>query len=309
MEEMRVSFGKYLAELGAEYKNLYVLDADLKTSTKTVLFEDAFPNRLIQMGIAEQNMVGFAAGLSLGGKIPVACTFAAFLSQRVADQVVSSVAYPKLNVKLAGAYSGVFASHCGATHMSLEDLAIMRCMPNMRVAASADNEELKQVMRAAVEYVGPVYFRVHRGAPDAIITEGLSFEWGKGHVLHDGDDVSIISTGITSQWALKAAVLLEKKGVRARMIHMPSIKPFDTELVIKAAKETGRIVTVENHSVLGGLGSLVCETLAEECPVPVRRIGINDAFGQTAPDSELIEYYGFEPKSIAKQVKDFLKKK
>ena len=306
MDEMRTTFGKYLAELGNEYKNLYVVDADLKTSTKTVLFEEAHPDRLLQVGIAEQNMVGMSAGLSLGGKIPVACTFAAFLSQRVLDQVVSSVAYPKLNVKLAGAYCGVFASHCGATHMSLEDLAIFRSMPNMYVADATDNEELKQVIKAAIDYEGPVYFRVNRGAPDAIITEGLKFEWGKGHVLKDGKDVTIVSTGITSQWALQAANLLEAEGISARMIHMPSIKPFDEELLLKAAQETKAIVTVENHSINGGLGGLVAEILSEKCPTKLHRIGVKDFFGQTAPDSELIEFYGFDPQNIAKETKEFI---
>ena len=309
MEEMRTTFGKYLSELGENYPNLYVMDADLKTSTKTVLFEEKFPQRFVQTGIAEQNMVGIAAGLALEGKIPVVCTFAAFLSQRVLDQVISSVAYPQTNVKLAAAYSGVFASMCGATHMSLEDLAIMRSIPGMRVVDAADNEELKQVIKAAVDFEGPVYFRVHRGKPDRIITEGRTFCWGKGYQLLNGDDLTIVSTGITSQWAFQAAQALHEQGIGARMLHIPCIKPFDEMLVQKAAQETRLVLTVENHSIYGGLGGTVAELLSERCPVRVKRLGVNDIFGQTAPDGELSKYFGLDPANIVSEAKALLAEK
>lgn len=309
MEEMRETFGKYLAELGDDYKNMYVIDADLKTSTRTVLFEDAHPERFIQCGIAEQNMIGVSAGLALEGKIPVACTFAAFLSQRVLDQVNTSVSYPHINVKLAAAYSGLFASMCGATHQSLEDYAIMRSMPGMYVADAADNHELQQVMKAAMDYDGPVYYRVNRGAPDAIITEGREFAWGKGYKLHDGEDVTIVSSGITSQWALEAAQELEACGIHARMLHMPSIKPFDEELLVQAAKETGLVVTVENHSVKGGLGGLVAEVLSEKQPTRLIRMGVQDCYSQTAADPVLAEYHEIDTKGIVKAVKAAVKEK
>lgn len=303
MEEMRETFGKYLAELGDSYQNMYVIDADLKTSTRTVLYEDVHPRRFVQCGIAEQNMIGIAAGLALEGKIPVVCTFAAFLSQRVLDQINSSVSYPFVNVKLAAAYSGLFASMCGATHQSLEDLAIMRAMPGMRVAAAADNLELKQVMKASMDYFGPVYYRVNRGAPDAIITEGNTFTWGKGYQLHPGNDLTIVSTGITSQWALQAARELEQCGIHARMLHMPSIKPFDTELLIQAARETNLVVSVENHSMLGGLGGLVSEILSTEYPTKVIRIGVQDCYSETAADPILAEYHGIDVKGIVRTAK------
>ncbi|MBQ6735647.1 MAG: transketolase family protein [Lachnospiraceae bacterium] len=302
MEEMRETFGKYLATLGSEYDNMYVLDADLKTSTRTVLFEDVYPKRFVQCGIAEQNMVGISAGLALEGKIPVICTFAAFLSQRVLDQVNTSLAYPHINVKLAAAYSGIYASMCGATHQSLEDLAIMRAMPGMYVAAPGDNRELQQVMKAAMEHEGPVYYRVNRGAPDSSISDGHTFSWGKGHVLREGDDITIVSTGITSQWALEAANKLSSYGVSARVLHMPSIKPFDEELLIKAAKETGQVFTVENHSVIGGLGGLVAEVLSYHHPTRIVRIGIQDHFCETAADDVLTEHYGIGCDAIVERI-------
>lgn len=296
--EMREAFGRELVELGKQYPNMYVLDGDLNTSTRTGPFAAAHPKRFIQAGIAEQNMIGMAAGLAIEGKIPVACTFASFISLRCLDQISTGVAYPFLNVKIAGAYCGVFASKCGSTHQSFEDIAIFRAMPCMRVADPGDNEELKQIMKAAMDYYGPVYYRITRMPPDAVITEGRTFEWGKGHQLVDGSDLTIVSTGITSQWAYAAAKQLHQEGISARMLHMPSIKPFDEELLVKAASETGRIVTVENHSVIGGLGSAVTEVLSEKCPTRVLRLGIQDRFGDTAPDVELIDEFGMGVRDI-----------
>lgn len=303
MEEMRDAFGKQLVELGKMNRNIYVADADLNTSTRTIHFAKEFPRRFIQVGIAEQNMIGISAGLSIEGKIPIACTFAAFLSTRALDQVSNSVAYPKLNVKLAGAYCGLFASKCGATHQSMQDLANMRSMPNMRVIDPADNEELKRVIFAAVKYNGPVYFRITQIAPDATITNGLDFEWGKGYKLMDGTDVTLISTGIASQWAIKAAEELRKENIKAMVLHIPCLKPLDEEIIVKAAKGTGVVVTIENHSVIGGLGSAVCETLCKELPTPVFRCGIQDRYGDTGSNEDLIIEFQLGIKDIIEMVK------
>lgn len=304
--EMREAFGLHLVDLGRRNKDIYVVDADLNTSTRTVHFLNEFPKRFVQAGIAEQNMVGIAAGLAIEGKIPVVCTFADFLTKRALDQVSISVSYPKLNVKLAGAYPGLFAGKCGATHQSVQDLANMRAMPCMRVIAPADITELQSAMDALVEYHGPVYFRIPRMAPDAELTAGRKFEWGKGHTLREGKDATIIGTGIASQWTVKAAELLAAEGIDCRVLHMPSIKPFDEELVIQAAKETRAIVTAENHSVIGGLGSAVCEVTAKAAPAKVLRMGIQDRFGDTADDIDLIKHYGLTPEDIAATVKQTL---
>lgn len=300
MVEMREAFGLHLVELGKRNDKVYVLDADVNTSTRIVHFLKAFPKRFVQAGIAEQNMVGIAAGLANEGKIPIACTLADFLTKRAMDQISISVAYPRMNVKLAGAYPGLFAGKCGATHQSVEDLACMRAMPDMRVVAPADITELKSAMDAIVDYCGPVYFRVPRMAPDMEVTEGLRFEWGKGHTLAQGDDITLISTGIATQWTVRAAQLLKDQGVSCRVLHMPSVKPFDEELTIRAARETGVIVTVENHSVIGGLGSAVCEITSRHMPVKVIRMGIQDRFGDTADDTDLIRRFGLTPEDIAR---------
>jgi transketolase len=306
MEEMRDTFGKYLVELGYQYDNMYVLDADLKTSTKTDYFEDVFPRRFLQCGIAEQNMIGISAGLALEGKIPVVSTFAAFLSQRALDQVNSSIAYPFLNVKLAGAYSGLFASMCGATHQSLADIAIMRAIPNMRVADPASNEELKLVMKASMDYFGPVYYRVSRGALQTPIPEIESFNWGKGVILHQGNDITIVSSGVTTQWAYSATLALREIGIEVQLLHMPSIKPFDEELLIQAARKTKFVMSVENHSIKGGLGSLVSEILGEKCPTRIVRLGVQDCYSETASDSVLADYHGISEKGIFTCVKEHL---
>lgn len=298
MEEMREAFGKELVELGKQYDNLFILDADLNTSTRTVLFMNEFPKRFIQVGIAEQNMIGIAAGLSIEGKIPVVCSFADFLTKRSCDQVSISVAYPNLNVKLAGAYPGMFTGKAGATHQSIQDLANMRAMPNMRVVAPCDNYELSQVMKSMLDYNGPVYFRVTKQSVGRIIPEGVKFEWGKGIVLQEGSDITLVGTGLASQWAYEAAGQLANEGIHARMIHMPCLKPFDRELIVAAAKETGAVVTVENHSIIGGLGSAVSEVLSEEYPTYVQRLGIKDKFVESGEDDELRQKYGLTVEDI-----------
>lgn len=306
MAEMRDTFGQTLIELGKTYKNLYVMDADLNTSTRTVGYFKEYPQRYVQAGICEQNMVGMAAGLALEGKIPLACTFATFLSLRALDQISTSVCYPQLNVKIVGSYCGLFTSKTGATHQAIQDLAIFRAMPNIRVVDPCDNHELKQVMKATLDYVGPTYQRCTIITPDAEITEGLTFEWGKGHQLVDGDEITIVSTGITSQWAYQAAKQLHEEGISARMLHMPSIKPFDHELLEKAAKETKGIITVENHTVIGGLAGAVAESLCEHTPAKMARLGVQDRYGNTGSDKELIEEYGIGTKHICQAVRDFL---
>lgn len=298
MEEMREAFGRCLVELGRDYPGLFVLDADLNTSTRTVLFMEAFPKRFVQVGIAEQNLVGIAAGLALEGKIPLACTFADFLSKRACDQVSISIAYPRLNVKLAGAYPGLFAGKTGATHQSVQDLANMRAMPNMRVVAPCDNGELRQVMKAAMDYDGPVYFRVSRLALPDLLPPGTGFTWGKGVVLRPGTDVTLVGTGVASHWAMEAAASLAGEGIDARVLHMPCLKPFDRSLAAAAARETGALVAVENHSVIGGLGGAVAETLGEEYPAPVVRVGVPDRFVETGEDDELRQAYGLATQDI-----------
>lgn len=306
MEEMRDTFGRKLVELGREYQNLYVLDADLNTSTKTDNFLKEFPSRFIQVGVAEQNMIGIAAGLSLEGKIPFACTFADFLTKRACDQISISIAYPKINVKLVGAYPGLFTGKAGATHQSVQDLSNMRAMPNMTVIAPCDNNELCQAMEKIVEYNGPVYFRVPRIAVDNIIPEGIKFEFGKGVLIKEGNDVTLVSTGIGSQWAYEAAEKLIKQGIHPTLIHMPVLKPIDRQILIDSAKRTNKVVTVENHSIIGGLGSAVMEILAEEYPVLVNRIGIKDQFTETGEDNELIIKYKLTPEHIVESVKRLL---
>ncbi|MDR1832372.1 MAG: transketolase family protein [Fusobacteriaceae bacterium] len=307
MEELREVFARELIELGKEFPNLYVIDADLKTSTRTVLFEDAYPRRFIQAGIAEQNMVGIAAGLALEGKIPIVCTFANFLASRALDQVYTSVAYPGINVKFAGAYSGILTGKLGATHQAIEDLAVMRGIPGLRIAAPADSWELRSVMRKSVEYNGPVYFRVDKNKPELEFTMGFPFEWGKGHEILHGTTATLIGTGIASRWAFEAASALHEEGINVRFLHMPSIKPFDDELVLKAAKETGILITIENHSIIGGLGGAVCEVACREQPAKVVRLGVKDMFCETGSDVELQEEYNLTAKDITKTVKSLLK--
>ncbi len=298
MEEMRLAFGKKLVELGAMYDALYVIDADLNTSTKTDLFLDRYPRRFVQVGIAEQNAVGMAAGLALEGKIPVVCTFADFITKRACDQVSISIAYANLNVKLAGAYAGMFTGKQGATHQSVQDIANMRAMPNMRVLGPCENEELAQMMDAMMEYEGPVYFRTPRATLSKITPPGYTFQWGKGVVLKPGKDITLAGTDISSQWLFAAEPLLREKGIDAELVHFPSIKPFDTDLLIASASKTGAVLTVENHSRLGGFGSAVAEVLSETRPTPLIRMGVDDKFVESGEDEDLLEKYGLSARHI-----------
>ena len=304
----RESYGNALAELGAEYENLVVLDADLAAATKTGIFKKAFPDRHIDCGIAECNMMGIAAGLATTGKIPFASSFAMFAAGRAFEQVRNSIGYPKLTVKIGATHAGISVGEDGATHQCNEDIALMRTIPGMVVINPADDVEAKAAVRAAIEHEGPVYLRFGRLAVPVINdTPDYKFELGKGVVLREGKDVTIIATGLPVSECLAAADKLAADGIDAKVINIHTIKPLDEDLVVKAAKETGKVVTVEEHSVIGGLGSAVCDVLSEKCPTQVMKIGINDTFGESGPAVELIKKYGLDADSIYEKVKAFAK--
>ncbi len=298
-EEMRDVFGKTLLELGHEFPNIIVLDADLHTSSKAVYFKQAFPARFIQCGIAEQNMFGIAAGLATQGYIPFPCTFAVFAAKRALDQVSISIAYPKLNVKIPGSYVGIPTSRAGASHNAVTDMAIMRGMPHMRVADPGDNWELRSMMRAAVLTEGPVYFRVTRYTLPDLFGEGHQFAWGRGHRLREGADVTLIGTGMMTGFCLQAADLLARDGIWADVLHYGSVKPIDEDLIAESARKTGAVVTAENASVIGGLGSAVAEVLGERAPAVLRRIGVQDRFIESGGVAELLAEYRLRPEDIA----------
>ena len=304
----RESYGKALAELGAEYENLVVLDADLAGATKTAVFKKAFPERHIDCGIAEGNMMGVAAGLATTGKIPFASSFAMFAAGRAFEQIRNSIGYPHLNVKIGATHAGISVGEDGATHQCNEDIALMRTIPGMVVISPADDVEARAAVRAAVEYEGPVYLRFGRLAVPVIHDEAsYKFEIGKGVVEREGKDVTIVTTGLCVSESLEAAAKLAEEGIDAKVINIHTIKPIDEELILAAAKETGKIVTVEEHSVIGGLGSAVCDVLSEKLPTRVMKIGINDTYGESGPAKELIKKYGLDSESIATRVKDFVK--
>lgn len=303
----RESYGNALAELGKEHEDIVVLDADLAAATKTSVFQKAFPDRHIDCGIAESNMIGVAAGLAAAGKTPFASSFAMFAAGRAFEQVRNSVGYPKLNVKIGATHAGISVGEDGATHQCNEDIALMRTIPGMVVINPSDDVEARAAVRAAYEHKGPVYMRFGRLAVPVINDNpGYKFEIGKGVVLRDGKDLTIIATGLPVANTLEAAEKLAAEGIDARVINMHTIKPLDDKLVLQAAKETGRIVTVEEHSVIGGLGSAVCDVLSEQAPTKVMKIGINDTFGESGPAVELVKKYGLDSESIYHKVKSFL---
>ena len=307
----RVAYGKALAELGSQYPNLVVLDADLSGSTQSQFFAKAFPERFYNMGIAEANMTAVAAGLAACGKMPFTNTFAMFAAGRAWEQVRNSVAYPRLNVKIVGSHGGLSVGEDGATHQCIEDLAIMRAIPNMVVVSPCDGPEMRLAVRALLDYDGPAYLRLGRLAVESVTDEipGYSFHLGQGVTLRDGGDCTVIATGMMVQMALKAAQLLAAEGVSVRVIDMHTIKPLDEELVLKAALETRCIVTSEEATVIGGLGSAVAEFLSEHCPVPVVRHGVNDVFGRSGKAQDVLAAYGLTPEGIADKVRCALKLK
>jgi transketolase len=303
----RDSYGAALAELGKEYPNLVVLDADLAESTRTSMFKKVFPERHIDVGIAESNMMGIAAGLATTGKIPFVSTFAMFAAGRAFEQVRNSVAYPKLNVKIGGTHAGITVGEDGASHQCNEDFALMSVIPNMVVMCPADDIEAKACVRAAVEHDGPVYIRFGRAAcPIINDTPDYKFEIGKGTVVREGTDVTIIATGICVGSAIEAAEKLAADGVSAEVINICTIKPLDKELVVASAKKTGKVVTVEEHSVIGGLGSAVSNALSELCPTKVKKLGMQDVFGESGTASELVHKYGLDGEGVYNSVKEFI---
>ena len=304
----RESYGNALVELGAEHDNLIVLDADLAAATKTGVFKKAYPDRHIDCGIAECNMMGIAAGLSTTGIVPFASTFAMFAAGRAFEQVRNSIGYPHLNVKIGATHAGISVGEDGATHQCNEDIALMRTIPGMVILNPADDVEAKACVKAAYEYNGPVYLRVGRLAVPVINDRpDYKFELGKGVVLREGKDVTIVATGLCVSSALEAAEKLAADGIDAKIINIHTIKPLDEELIVAAAKETGKVVTVEEHSVIGGLGSAVCDALAEKCPVPVKKIGVQDVFGESGPAAALLAKYKLDGEGVYEQVKEFCK--
>ena len=304
----RESYGNALVELGAEHDNLIVLDADLAAATKTGVFKKAYPDRHIDCGIAECNMMGIAAGLSTTGIVPFASTFAMFAAGRAFEQVRNSIGYPHLNVKIGATHAGISVGEDGATHQCNEDIALMRTIPGMVILNPADDVEAKACVKAAYEYNGPVYLRFGRLAVPVLNDRpDYKFELGKGVVLREGKDVTIVATGLCVSSALEAAEKLAADGIDAKIINIHTIKPLDEELIVAAAKETGKVVTVEEHSVIGGLGSAVCDALAEKCPVPVKKIGVQDVFGESGPAVALLAKYKLDGEGVYEQVKEFCK--
>lgn len=305
----REAYGETLKELGAKIPEIVVLDADLSASTKTAVFAKAFPGRFFDTGIAEGNMMSVAAGLAASGKIPFASTFAVFGAGRAYEQIRNSICYPNLNVKVAVTHAGLTVGEDGATHQMLEDIALMRALPNMTVVVPADAAETAQVIRWAASYQGPVYIRMGRAKVEDVISPDAEFVPGKSTTLADGSDVTIMACGIMTQQALQAAKMLAEEGISARVINMSSIKPIDEEAIVKAAKETGAIVTCEEHTVMGGLGSAMAEVVVRQCPVPMAMVGTEDVFGQSGKASEVLKVYGLTPEHIALEAKKLVEAK
>lgn len=306
----RDSYGETLKELAEEYKDLVVLDADLAAATKTGIFKKAYPERFFDCGIAEANMMGVAAGLATCGKIPFASTFAMFAAGRAYEIVRNSIGYPHLNVKIGATHAGISVGEDGATHQCNEDIALMRTIPGMTIINPCDDVEARAAVRAAVEFEGPVYMRFGRLAVPVINdSENYKFEIGKGVVMRDGSDVTIVATGLMVNEAVEASKMLESEGISARVVNIHTIKPLDKELICRCAKETGVIITAEEHSVIGGLGSAVAETVTECCPVPVIKVGVNDEYGYSGPAVELLKKFGLSAENIAEKARQAVKLK
>ena len=306
----RVAYGRALEEFGSD-ENIYVFDSDLKSCTMTAYFADKYPERFFNMGIAEANMVDTAAGMAACGAVALVHTFAVFAAGRVYDQVRNSVAYPGLNVKIVGSHAGITVGEDGATHQRIEDISLMRTIPGMTVVVPCDGSETRLATKAILEYTGPCYLRTGRCALDTVTDqfENYHFELGKGVRLADGRDVTIIACGLMVQESLKAAELLKVEGISARVIDMHTIKPIDRELILKAADETGAIVTAEEHNIIGGLGGAVAEVLSSERPIPLERVGVNDCFGHSGHPEELLRHYGLAPEDVAAAAKKAIARK
>ena len=302
----REAYGAALAELGERYENIVVLDADLSKSTKTFEFKKKFPERFFNIGISEQDLMGTAAGFATCGKIPFASTFAMFAAGRAFEQVRNSIAYPNLNVKIAATHAGITVGEDGASHQAIEDIAIMRAIPNMTVINPSDAITTKKTMEAVIEYNGPVYIRLGRLAVPVIHKEDVKLEIGKGIVLKEGKDATIIAAGFMVHLAMEAADILKKENIDTEVIDMHTIKPIDKDLIIKSAIKTKAVVTAEEHNIIGGLGSAVAEVLSEECPTPMVRVGIGDVFGQSGKPADLVEFYKISAKDIVAAVKKMM---
>lgn len=302
-KSIRSVFGQTLAELGKDNPNIVVMDADLACSTQTQVFGKAFPERFFDAGIAEQDMIATAAGLASTGKIPFVASFAMFATGRTYDQIRNSICYPEFNVKIIGTHGGVTVGEDGASHQALEDVALMRNIPNMSVIVPADCRECEQVIKFAAENYGPMYIRIPRTNVCDIFDEKYEFDFCKAQLLEDGVDVSVISNGETLAEVLEAAEILKKEGYSVQIIHVPVVKPLDGATVIEHVKKTKFVITVENHSIIGGLGSAICELLAEYYPMPVHRLGVNDTFGQSGKWDFLLDYYGLSSEKLAKSIK------
>ena len=305
----REAYGKALVKLGQVNDNVVVLDADLSKSTKTNDFYKAFPERFFNMGIAEQNLIGAACGLATAGKIPFASSFAMFATGRAFEVIRNSVAYPKLNVKVCATHAGLTVGEDGASHETVEDIAIMRVIPNMTVLVPADGVEAEQMILEAARVYGPMYVRLGRSAVPTLFDENYKFEIGKGVVVREGNDATIIACGIMVNEAIIASKTLKSEGINARVVNMSTIKPIDRELIINAAKETGVIVTAEEHSIIGGLGSAVSEVVSEECPVVVKKVGVKDVFGESGTPMELLKKHGLTAENIVDTVRQAVAKK
>lgn len=307
-KSIRAEYGKTLVELGKKNPNIVALDADLSCSTQTAMFGKEFPERFFNMGIAEQDAMTTAAGLSTTGKIPFVSTFAMFATGRAWEQIRNSICYPRFNVKIVATHGGITVGEDGASHQALEDIAIMRDIPNMMVIVPADCTETREVIKFAAEYDGPVYIRLARtNVPNLFDPETYKFDPKKALVVREGKDVTLVTNGETLVEALDCAQLLENDGISAEIIHMPVVKPVDAQTLVNSAKKTNHVITIENHSIIGGLGSAVCETLCENYPVKVKRIGINDQFGQSGEQRELMNFYGLTGEKLAQTIKNYLK--
>lgn len=303
---MRDAWGQGLVELGNEYSNMVVLDGDLANSTKADMFQKAHPDRFFEMGIAEQNMLGVAAGLATTGYVPWISTFAAFLAKRALDQIRVVIAQPSLNVKMCGSYSGILTGKTGKTHQAMQDITIFRSMPHVVTITPADAVELRQAMAAMMEDDRPTYLRLTRDPSPVIVGDDYRFEIGKSTLLREGDDIGIVSTGVQTVRALEAADILAESGVKASVLHVPTIKPLDTDAILAVAERTGAIVTAEDHTILGGLGGAVAEVLAENLPTRMRRIGVRDTYGESGANDALLEKYGLTPRHIAEAAQELL---
>ncbi|MGE5654713.1 MAG: transketolase family protein [Bacillota bacterium] len=305
----RDAYGEALVELGKNNPNVVVLDADLSKSTKTAGFSKAYPDRFFNIGIAEANMMGIAAGLAASGKTPFASTFAMFATGRPYEQVRNTIGYPKLNVKIAATHAGLTVGEDGASHQAIEDISLMRVIPGMTVIVPADAEETKAAVKLSAEYHGPVYIRMGRSGVPVIHEQGLTMEWGKAMVLRQGKDVTLVATGIMVSVAMDAAQQLAGEGIEAEVVDVPFIKPFDAATISASAKKTGAVVTAEEHSIIGGLGSAVAEALAEHAPAPLERVGVKDTFGESGTPDALLKKYGLTAADIVEAAKRVLKRK